>query len=350
MEPADLVKLIYQSEFAGGHLIADAAQSEVRMKEERRAASTAGAPLFASVDPKTGVRAFEDIGGGLCRLHLAALDALGLSTATANRFFVNTAQEVQGDVVHFEEKLGVLLDCCRKGLLPFGEAEAVAYIVQLKEKGYPPVSHSEVYRKTYHPAYRVVSTKYRDYIKAFSRIDSLMGRGKPICIAIDGGSASGKTTLAALIADIYDANVFHMDDFFLPPERKTPQRLAEPGGNVDYERFSAEVVPGILSSEAFEYRAYSCKTGTMTPRKVIPKPLSIVEGAYSLHPALTALEYDLTIFFEIDKTEQSRRIMVRNGEEMHARFMKEWIPLEEKYFAASGLPGSGNLIFRAAEE
>ncbi|MEL7603506.1 MAG: hypothetical protein AAGU77_10160 [Bacillota bacterium] len=348
-----MVKLIYQSEFAGGHLIpgspksaafrggiADPAQSEMRMEEERRTAHTAGAPLFV----------FEPIGGRLCRMHLGALDAPGLSTSTANRFFVNTANAVWGDVARFEEKLSVLLDCCREGLLPFSEAETAAYIAELKEKGYPPVSHSAAYRQAYHPAYRVVSARYRDYIEAFCRIDKLLANSKPVRVAIDGKSASGKTSLAALISDVYDANVFHMDDFFLPPERRTPERLAEPGGNVDYERFAAEVVPGILSGKAFEYRAYSCKTGAYQPVKVMPEPLSIVEGAYSLHPALAALKYDLAIFLDIDPQEQSRRIRARDGEAMHGRFMSEWIPLEERYFAAFGLPGSGSLVFRAEGE
>jgi uridine kinase len=170
---------------------------------------------------------------------------------------------------------------------------------------------------------------------------------RPIVVAIDGGSASGKTSFAALLADVYDANVIHMDDFFLPAECKTPQRLAEPGGNVDYERFAAEVAPEIRSGKAFDYHAYSCKTGELTPVKVIPQPVCIVEGAYSLHPALTALAYDLTIFLDIGKTEQSRRIMERNGKAMHKRFMEEWIPLEDQYFAAADLPGRCDLVYRA---
>jgi uridine kinase len=337
MEIADAVKLVYQSEFAGGHLIADTAQSEARLEEERRKARSLDAPSFV----------FEEIGGGLCRLHLGSLDALGLSTSTANRFFVNTARAVRGDIARFEEKLSVLLECCREGLLPFSEQEAAEYIASLKEKGYPPVSHSEAYRAAYHPAYRVVSARYRDYIEVFCRIDTLMNCVRPVVIAIDGGSASGKTSLAALLADVYDANVIHMDDFFLPPERKTPQRMAEPGGNVDYERFAAEVAPGIRGGKAFEYHAYSCKTGTLMPVKVTPRSVCIVEGAYSLHPALAALAYDLTVFLDINKTEQSRRIVERNGKAMHKRFMEEWIPLEDQYFAAADQPGRGDLVYRA---
>ena len=48
-------------------------------------------------------------------------------------------------------------------------------------------------------------------------------------VAIDGNSGAGKSTLAALIADVYDCNLFHMDDFFLRPEQRTEERLKETG-------------------------------------------------------------------------------------------------------------------------
>lgn len=32
------------------------------------------------------------------------------------------------------------------------------------------------------------------------------------------------------------------DDFFLRPEQRTPERLAEPGGNLDRERMKSEVI------------------------------------------------------------------------------------------------------------
>ena len=348
MRLPDLVKLVYQNEFAGGHLIKDAGQSEKRMEEEHRAAKAAGAPLFAfGVPDKRSffVRAFEDIGGGLCRLQLGSLDALGIRVSTANRFFVNTANTVRGDTARFERKLAVLAACCREGALPFDEDEAERYIASLKKQGYPPVSHSTAYRAAYAPAYRVVSTQYRDYIEVFRRIDALMDTGKPVRVAIDGGSAAGKSSLAELIADVYDANLFHMDDFFLPPERKTPQRLLEPGGNVDYERFAAEVMAGLISGGGFEYRAYSCKTGVLgAPVHVEPKPLSIIEGAYSLHPALEEL-YDLKIYMDIDPQEQSRRILERNGKAMHARFMGEWIPLEKAYAEALEIARRCDLVY-----
>ena len=67
-----------------------------------------------------------------------------------------------------------------------------------------------------------------------------------------------------------------------------------------------------------------------------PKKLNIVEGAYSMHPYFGDA-YDLTCLIEIDEQTQSDRILRRNGEAMHRRFINEWIPLERKYFSACGV-------------
>ncbi|MCL1877401.1 MAG: hypothetical protein FWF80_00945, partial [Defluviitaleaceae bacterium] len=68
-------------------------------------------------------------------------------------------------------------------------------------------------------------------------------------IAIDGRSASGKTTLASELAAQTGASVIHMDDFFLPQDLRTEERLNTPGGNVHHERFASEVLPHIKGSD-----------------------------------------------------------------------------------------------------
>ena len=68
---------------------------------------------------------------------------------------------------------------------------------------------------------------------------------RPLRVAIDGGSASGKTTLANRLGQELGCPVVHMDDFFLPPMLRSDDRLNQPGGNVHYERFAAEVLPGL---------------------------------------------------------------------------------------------------------
>ena len=118
---------------------------------------------------------------------------------------------------------------------------------------------------------------------------------KPVILAIDGPCAAGKTTLAARLKEQLDCNVFHMDDFFLRPEQRTPERFAEVGGNVDYERFQKEVLHPLKVRKAFSYRPFDCSTFALAqPVTVTPKQLNIIEGTYSHHPYFGSA-YDLKI-------------------------------------------------------
>lgn len=155
---------------------------------------------------------------------------------------------------------------------------------------------------------------------------------KIVIVAIEGGSASGKTTLASKLAEELDANLFHMDDFFLQPHQRTKERFLEPGGNVDYERFLLEVLLPIRAGIPFSYRVFDCMTMDFGETiAVTPGRIHIVEGAYSMHPALEKY-YDLSVFLEISPETQKARILRRNGERMLQRFVNEWIPLEQRYF------------------
>ena len=102
-------------------------------------------------------------------------------------------------------------------------------------------------------------------------IDARLRAHTPLCMAIDGPCGSGKTTLAAALCDAYGCDAVHMDDFFLPAARKTPERLAQPGGNVDSERFAAEVLPHWGQGAPFAYRPFCCRTHSLAaPRTVAP--------------------------------------------------------------------------------
>ncbi len=160
-------------------------------------------------------------------------------------------------------------------------------------------------------------------------------REKPrLIIAIDGRCASGKTTLAMALKRELGCNVIHMDHFFLRHEQRTPERLAEPGGNVDYERFSEEVIIPLKKGGAFAYRPYDCQSLRLAAEICIePHAVTIIEGAYSCHPRFID-KYDLRIFMSVEAQEQTRRIQNRNGEASAALFREKWIPLEEQYFKA----------------
>lgn len=181
----------------------------------------------------------------------------------------------------------------------------------------------------------------------FTAIDARLAKGNSLIVAIDGSSASGKTTLAALLAEKYDCNVFHMDDFFLRLHQRTPERFAEPGGNVDYERFREEVLLPLARQQAFSYQPFSCSSMALAAAvPVSPKRLSIVEGAYSMHPTLSGF-YDLSVFLRIDEKTQAERILLRNGAEKQQRFLHEWIPMEKRYFDHFGIESQCDLHFDA---
>ena len=135
------------------------------------------------------------------------------------------------------------------------------------------------------------------------------GKPGPAILAIDGRCGAGKSTLAAELAEAWDAPLFHMDDFYLQPHQRTAERLAEPGGNVDRERFLTEVLLPLREGKPVSYRRFDCGTFTFEPARLIePADIAIVEGSYSLHPQLRDL-YDLRIFMDVEPDEQMRRIL-----------------------------------------
>ncbi len=157
---------------------------------------------------------------------------------------------------------------------------------------------------------------------------------RKIVVAVDGRAASGKTTLANSLKSAVGAEIVHMDDFFLPLNLRTKERFKTAGANVHYERFAKEVLPYIRQNSDFSYRKFSCsKMDFDSVVQVKNSPVVIVEGAYSCHPILGKY-YDFSVFSDVEKSEQMRRIILRDGKEKAEMFQKRWIPLEEEYFKA----------------
>ena len=143
MQPTDAVKLIYQNEFGGGHLIRDEEACLAYLRRE-----------YAATEKDPACPLQEDIGNGLVRVNLAAvapgqLEELGLQ-------FIRSAAAHQGTRERFLEKLALLETLTDHGVFSFDRSRLAAYLKAYARQGYPAVSHSEVYRQAYRPAYRVV--------------------------------------------------------------------------------------------------------------------------------------------------------------------------------------------------
>lgn len=337
----DLYKALYQSTRGCGHLIHDASAAAAYIREEAAAAEKNG----GAATPSDWT---ERLDGPYSRIHLPALHT-GLTAETLARLLQCSAAPVPDGEERLREKLEVLQAAAESGLIPFSSAETAGAIRQWSDAGYPACHHSKEFREAYHPAYRVVLHTFAEALPLIAAIDRMLAERPTVTLAIEGGSASGKTTLAAWLAQIYGATVFHMDDFFLRPEQRTAERYAEPGGNVDRERFFQEVLLPLGKGKTIAYRRFDCTDWTLhAPVLMQPGRLNIIEGAYSMHPDL-AEQYDLSVFLHLDSALQRRRILQRNTPEQAERFFAKWIPLETAYFAAMHSADRCTLILTQTE-
>ena len=156
-------------------------------------------------------------------------------------------------------------------------------------------------------------------------------KASSLIIAIDGRSASGKTTFAKRLAALGGVAVIHTDDFYRPKNSEGKLEISRYEGNFDIERFKREIVEGIAEEE-FQYGVFDCKEQKITKTVTVASPKCIiVEGAYSTHPSLGDYA-DITAFFDIDEIAQRERIIARNGESAYNVFENIWIQAEERYF------------------
>lgn len=312
MEARDWAKLAYQSQFGPAHLL-DRDPAALRADLEAE---------WAAVDAPPPVPGPEDIGNGLCRFHLEPGADRALAAPLLARLVLRTAREHRGTMAGLEVELAALEGRDIPGLADF--------LARWRREGCPPVRHSEAFRAAYRPHYRLIRLSYGGYFPALLALVRLIGSGRPAVAAVDGRCGSGKTSFARLAEELLPCTVVHMDDYYLPPDRRAPNWEEIPGGNMDLERFAREVLAPARRGEAVSYRPYRCRTGTFAPARLLPpRPLTLVEGSYSLHPALRD-RYDLRVFLTCSPEEQLRRLKAREGERFSA-FSGRWIPLEERY-------------------
>jgi len=198
-------------------------------------------------------------------------------------------------------------------------------------------------KRCYHLADQYIR-QYGFYSQTIKYLQSFLNSRRQFIVAIDGRCASGKTTLAAFLSRHFTCTIFHMDGFFLPDSLRTKERLEQPGGNVDYDRFRKEVLEPVSQGKPVSLCPFDCFTGQMlSPVEVAPANIVIVEGSYAMHPALSDYYYG-GIFLTCSPKEQLRRLAVREDPAILQRFINEWIPLEERYFSCFSIESRCGLI------
>lgn len=336
LEIADVCKFLYQSAFGCEHLVTSLDKAEERIRCE------------ASTLPPDADTAIDPLDGAYSRVPLGYLRGR-LQTHTLATLFCLSAKSEPDATVKLERKLSVAAHLAGQGLLNCTQTEFTRACERWKAQGYPALHHSDTFRAQYHPAYRVIANRYLAFLPLLEQLDSIP-QGARVLLAIEGGSASGKTTLAKLLERLYGCTVFHTDDYFLRPEQRTAARLAEPGGNMDRERFFKEILQPLSTGLPICYRRFDCSTQSLLPPiSCAPQGLIVIEGAYSMHPELADL-YQLSVFLEIPPDLQKKRIQKRNTPQLAVRFFEEWIPMERAYFNAWDIPDKCTLRIPVTED
>ena len=326
IKPQDVIKMCFQAAYGAEHLLTDLEKVRGYLSDE-----------FARTEASDGLLT-ELIAPEVCRVNIAVWKKLQLPMEWLFTLFVESAKVQMND--DFRGYLNDWLEYAQNGhTTAFSYTELTDTIEKYHNMcGEKPqaVHHSQFYRDNEKPAYRVISGPY---VRLLPILEALSNKGGGI-IAIEGRAASGKTTIAAALATALNAEVIHMDDFFLPKELRTEERLAEIGGNIHYERFAKEVLPNL--NHSFEYRKFDCRTMTYSGTKQVTNAhWYIVEGSYSHHPKFGDYA-TIKVLTTVDPQTQMERIQHRNGPQMAQRFKEEWIPMEEKYLNTLNL--SKNII------
>jgi para-aminobenzoate synthetase len=160
----------------------------------------------------------------------------------------------------------------------------------------------------------------------------MTGRTRPLLVAIDGASGSGKSALAALVVKPLGAALVPSDDFFAAQltdadwdARSAAERAADA---VDWRRLRAEALEPLLAGRPARWYPFDFSGGprpdgtygfSTRAEARAPGPVVVLEGAYAGRPELADL-IDWSVL--VDAPMEVRHVRLARREA--ARFLSAW--------------------------
>lgn len=144
----DLYKLIHQSTMGSEHALSNEDRVRDWLKTELN--SLVPGPDEPLVDPISP-------DGKIVRIHLRPFSKLNLDEEKLLNAFIHTAQIVTPSTDHLFEYADLAKRLAEDGFLSFDADEIYGYIQGLHKSGFPAVHHSQIFKDSYLPAYRVVA-------------------------------------------------------------------------------------------------------------------------------------------------------------------------------------------------
>lgn len=159
-------------------------------------------------------------------------------------------------------------------------------------------------------------------------------RTGPALVAIDGPGGSGKSSLTGLLGERLPSLIaVHIDDFYLPSEeRRAASGIASA---FDLTRLRRQVLEPASASRPFRYQRYDWERDAVAEWIEVEAGAAVivVEGVYSLERSLRD-RYTFSVFCRAERADRLRRGVERDGEELRARWVEEWMPAEDEYLDA----------------
>lgn len=147
MQPRDLYKLMFQASMGSAHGIEDRYKATDSLYREIQNLPS-GPP-----EPMVDIISHE---GDLARINLRPYMAAGGDPDGLLEAFVRTSADYGKSLQRMEQYRSWVVGMDQEELLPPPLKGIAGYFREMMTSGYPAVHHSEIYRKAYSPAYRVI--------------------------------------------------------------------------------------------------------------------------------------------------------------------------------------------------
>lgn len=186
------------------------------------------------------------------------------------------------------------------------------------------------------------------------------GRHTPVVIALDGGSGSGKSTVALAIAAQLNAALVQSDDFFAAEIAEsgwgalTPAERARAA--IDWRRLRAEALEPLRAGKparwhAFDFDAGVRPDGTYAMRTDFverePSAVIVLDGAYSTRTELADM-IDLAVLVDAPAGVRHARLAAREEKSWLAAWHARWDDAEAYYFTHVRPASSFDLVVTTA--
>lgn len=148
IQPRDVIKLCFQAAFGPEHLLTDLTAARAYFFREFEATEPRDIPLY------------ERISDRFCRVNLAAWKYRGLPAEDLFDMFAASAGSSEpndADFFHYLEEADTII---ARGACDFSPEDWRIAIAKYKESGIRAVHHSDRYRESEKPAYRIVDYRY----------------------------------------------------------------------------------------------------------------------------------------------------------------------------------------------